>query len=296
MSENGSYWFLGLADNPKVHEDLVLKDHALHAIRSASKNTTLKTVFMYDGKDNEFLTLLDDTDAIVIKKKSRLTKDWTHKSDMWQAKASGAFLRLEVPMICDELDIKDDFVLYTDCDILFLKDPELTHIRPKYFAASTQGVKDKPLHELMADMNSGVMWMNVRNMGDTFDEFRKRCIDTDFKTTNFDQDIIRDHYFGKWDYLAEIYNWKTYWGYPKDAYIIHFHGPKVHLMEQMLHWESDSKEEWKIMIDEGHPVRREYTKTYEIKPEIFDLYFKLFPVKKNEELIKYYMDIYQLFD
>jgi hypothetical protein len=49
----------------------------------------------------------------------------------------GAFLRTEIPLLARSIGLPDKYVLYTDSDVMFLKDP-LTNIHPEYFSCGPE--------------------------------------------------------------------------------------------------------------------------------------------------------------
>lgn len=133
--------------------------------------------------------------------------------------ASGAYLRFEVPLI----ETEDEFVLYTDCDVLFTGPMELGGLKPKYFACAPEFYPDNWDY-----CNTGVMLMNVPAM---------RATNNGLLATTFarwsakmfwanDQGDINAFYFQGWDRLPLEYNWKPYWGVNGQSRIVHFHGPK----------------------------------------------------------------------
>ncbi len=133
--------------------------------------------------------------------------------------ALGAFLRTEIPMISNDSGV----VLYTDCDVLFLKDPVYNGLPIKYFAAGPEmDVDDYSVH----GMNTGVMYMNLPVLRLCQESFRQYITDNLETFCAFDQGAYRNYFHSLWQKLDPRFNWKPYWGFNDDAYIIHFHGPK----------------------------------------------------------------------
>jgi len=79
-----------------------------------------------------------------------------------------------------------------------------------------------------AEMNTGVMVMNVAALGADLPAFREtiRAQLAASARSSFDQHAYRQHYRGRWDQLPAVMNWKPYWGPNAAAQIVHFHGPK----------------------------------------------------------------------
>lgn len=187
------------------------------AVESAIRNTTLKPHFIYDGKENELTQWLEEKGVKIIYHRVSFY-DALHKfyDENLLDIASGAFLRCDIPL----LETEDEFVLYTDCDVLFLKDFE-TEIKPKYFACSTQFDKKN-----FVDFNTGVMLMNVNRLR----QEHKKFVDFTIRHLNllpaFDQTAYQIFYRNKNAKLPVVFNHKPYWGIDKNAFIVHFHGAK----------------------------------------------------------------------
>ncbi len=49
-----------------------------------------------------------------------------------------------------------------------------------------------------------------------------------------DQGALNTFFKDKMDVLPVEYNWKPYWEYKKDYYILHFHGSKAHEYQQFF--------------------------------------------------------------
>src|SRR5574344_2144921 len=108
------------------------------AVNSALANTTLQPNFIFDGEENELTSWLRKKGVnIIFHRVSFFDTLKTFYDEKLLNIASGAFLRCDIPLIEKE----DDFIIYTDCDILFLKDFKLD-IKPEYFACSSQFKKN----------------------------------------------------------------------------------------------------------------------------------------------------------
>ena len=217
------YWFAGLNDKSKMHKDLYLV-----ALKSAILNTSLKPILIYDGNDEEFSTQVSKN-AQIIKHRSLLhTKpNFRKKEEDWKYLAGGAYLRIDIPLICKSYNINDKYVLYTDTDVIFLQNvvEKFKDYQPKYFAICPEYNKDDYII-----FNSGVMLINVDNMYNTYNEFIE-CIESvnyKFHTRDtLDQAALQYFYNPKKvERLPLEFNHKPYWGKSDEAYIIHFHGPK----------------------------------------------------------------------
>lgn len=187
------------------------------AVNSAIQNTTLVPHFIYDGKPDELTAWLEERGVKIIYHRVSFydkLKLFYRSSDMHIP--TGAYLRCDIPTI----ETEDDFILYTDCDVLFLKDFDYAE-RPEYFACSSQFDKND-----FRDFNTGVMVMNLKKLRESNAEFSEFIIKNMNKMIAFDQTAFQIFYDGKNTALPVKYNHKPYWGIGEEAVIVHFHGPK----------------------------------------------------------------------
>ena len=213
-------WYFALSEASLSDDDLYANCIRV-AVLSANRNTSLRPFFLFDGGENAFVNELRSLGATVIRHRSTLYDHIsTEKPDdhHFIRIASGAFLRIDIPLIEKE----DEFVLYTDCDVMFLTDPDFRDLKPNYFCVApefTRGDYD--------NMNSGVMLINVPEMREIHQSFIQYLRSTKIsELPAFDQGALRIHFRGIYDRLPETLNWKPYWGHNPRAEIIHFHGPK----------------------------------------------------------------------
>lgn len=187
------------------------------AVNSVFANTSLEPNFIYDGAENELTQWLREKGINIIHHRvSFFDALQKHYGENLLNIASGTFLRCDIPI----LEQEDDIVLYTDCDVLFLKDFQCD-IQPEYFACSTQFNKKD-----FVDFNAGVMLFNVKKMRESHAQFSKFVESNLSKFQAFDQTAYQIFYDGKNTKLPTIYNHKPYWGVDKNAVIVHFHGSK----------------------------------------------------------------------
>ena len=199
------------------------------AVNSARRNTTLQPHLLYDGEPDVFTDDLARRGVTIIPHRARLYAALSqyaaqHGHDRaWLALAAGAFLRLDIPLI----EQTDAVVLYTDADVLFLCEPNFFRGQPPALFGASGELTDR-----YEDMNSGVMLINVPAMRADHDQLSA------FATANLnlglDQEILRAHYRGRYDFLDRSLNWKPYWGLNPAAQIVHFHGPKPVLARRFL--------------------------------------------------------------
>lgn len=206
------------------------------AVDSAVKNTTLEPVFLYDGAENELTQWLREKGVKIIPHRVSFYNELKdHYNEEELVIASGTFLRCDIPII--EQD--DEFVLYTDCDVLFLKDFEC-EIKPKYFACAPQSNKRN-----FRQFNAGVMLMNIKSLRESHDKFIDFIRENIKILSTYDQTAYQIFYGGKSSKLPIIYNYKPYWGRNDKAVILHFHGCKpttfadeeyLKVLPHSLHW------------------------------------------------------------
>jgi hypothetical protein len=194
------------------------------AVNSARKNTTLVPFMIYDGSDSKFIRELRSLGVTIIQHRLSFydlivkyqAENKAEDSHYLQV-ASGAYLRVDAPLLFP----KDDFVLYTDCDVMFLKDPCLAALQPAYFACAPERRRGDAKH-----INTGVMLMNIRRLREDHGAFCRFIEENYSSLVAFDQGAYISYYEGKNDLLSDEFNWKPYWGVDGDPAIVHFHGPK----------------------------------------------------------------------
>jgi hypothetical protein len=245
-------WFFGLNEGSLAFEgyESLIKV----AVHTALKETSLEPYFIYDGSEGALVAWMRARGVTVLQRRTFLydrLQELARERDNPRIVTigSGAYLRLEIPQLTQELGFDDEFALYTDCDVMFLRDVSpLESLRPRFFAVA-------PQHD-PADwnaMNSGVMVMNLpalRRADARFRPFVRRFMEQSVPKS-WDQAAYR-RYYGRgfaaswlpalqprWDKLPIEYNWKTYWdGDWRAARILHLHGPKPHTLKRLQNGES----------------------------------------------------------
>ena len=233
------------------------------AVYSARENTTLVPHILYDGHENALTEWLQDRGVTVVPCKSILHVQLGEIAargghPQAQTVGGGAFLRTQIPRLAAELKIEDDFVFYSDCDVIFLREvvPELSALRPRYFSVAPEGDPQD-----WTRINTGAMLMNLpalRRRDAHFFRFMRRHLD-ELTRASWDQTAYEWFYnpllrrlLGAgirpalaeriyralqrrglrvplgWQPLPASFNWKPYWGEYSRAHMIHFHGAKPH--------------------------------------------------------------------
>lgn len=199
------------------------------AVYSAKTRTSLIPHCLYDGEPSPFTQWLEEQGVKVIRVRSRFADLLKEEADRRKVPGiypigSGAFLRVEL-VAQEGLFEPGERVLYTDCDVMFGKDPVpmLQEVKCEFFAAVPEADSGKDDY-----CNSGIMLMDVDSLKRTFDEFAAFTRDhlESYVMKSWDQDAYNEFYKGKWSTLPKEFNWRPYWGVSRDAVVVHFHGPK----------------------------------------------------------------------
>lgn len=203
------------------------------ALKSARQNTTLDLYALYDGpKEHPCYTLMEKYAVKIIE------HQFSHKNDIAKTytesyllshygkvipyeKLAGTFMRLDIPFI----EKTDDFVLYSDIDVIFLEDiKEEDFPKTKYLAAVSEFSKNI---EDDGYFNAGILFMNIEGMKEKASKiFDDLNVGKANETGIFDQGYLNQYCYNDLQILPLEYNWKPYWGYNEKAKIIHFHGIK----------------------------------------------------------------------
>jgi hypothetical protein len=224
-----------------THTDIGL--HCKLAILSALKQTQLKPHLLYAGEPNDFTRWIEAQGAEVIP--SRPSFHGTLQALTEQGRYSmtmlGHWLRTNICL--EELD--DDYVLYTDVDVVFRRHPALDQFTPEFFMAAPEFHPDRWNY-----INSGVMLMHIPALRAEYPQFERYLISSLTEHTyGFHDQIAYNVFFrGQWDRLPVEFNWKPYWGMNDAASIVHFHGPKIGAIAAMV------DRQWDYSTDHGRQI------------------------------------------
>ena len=212
-------WYFGI-DEAGSHGGLGAL--ARTAVLSARAIGGLSPRLLYYGSETDFTEWMRRHGVTVIVTEPRFLPAiraaeaaGTHRSH-----SIGHWLRIGIPL----LETTDEFVLYTDCDVVFLRAINWAAPRPKLFAAAPEFKRDNWNY-----FNSGVMLLNVAALRQSYEAFERHIVArlSDGVFPNYDDQIaLNEAYRGQWSRLDPALNWKPYWGAARDAAILHFHGPK----------------------------------------------------------------------
>jgi lipopolysaccharide biosynthesis glycosyltransferase len=241
-------WVLCVADGSRsggpnvVHaaSSYSIRDEARAAIRSARVNTSLEIACVYDGVDPEFLAFL------ALHHVHRV--DWTCiREDVYRPdhtalernRRAGVWMRMDIaPLFRDR-----DYILYTDCDVIFNKDviaesltlPSSGLFSMVYSVGPGLGTADH--------VNTGVMVINVKNTLRELPHLIQACEGLNWgrefsEEEGYFEGVINRTYTqsGSITPLSRLYNWRPWWGVSQESVITHFHGSKPpHLVQYLQH-------------------------------------------------------------
>lgn len=268
------YWFAGINDNSKTYKEMYIT-----SLKTAKKITRLRPILLYDGTDSDFVSLVEGLGGKVVHHRISFYEkpNFITKSSGWKGIATGTFLRIDIPILCGELGILDEFVLYTDTDVLFVQDvvADLQKYTPAYFAVCPEFNKTDYIN-----FNAGIMLINIKGMLDTHKEFTDFMETHSYEFPSFDQGALQAFYKNKQDKLPIFYNFKPCWGISSSSKIIHYHGPK--------HWN---------ILDYINGVTNHHTTAYKdiftmVHKDVWMYYMYLYESYEKETEWAYYLNKY----
>lgn len=203
--------------------------HARLAVLSALQNTQLRPHLVTSGFRNEFTDWMERRGVRVLDASQPLKPaiEEADRAGRYSRAYLGHWLRCEIPA----LEREDEFVLYTDYDVVFLRPPALRAVRPACFACAPEFRVDGWNY-----VNTGVMLMNVPALREGLPGFLGHVEAEIGKVSGVyhDQFAYNVFYRGAWDRLDPVLNWKPYWGPLDRAAILHFHGAKLQALRMIM--------------------------------------------------------------
>jgi hypothetical protein len=191
------------------------------AVTSSRLCPGLEPRLLYHGARSDFTAWMDRAGVMVIDAAPPCldAMEAAAARGTFRGHTLGHWLRLAIPRI----DRDAAFVLYTDCDIAFLRPIDFAAIRPPVFAAGPEFAPDRWDY-----FNSGVMVINLdamRAAQPAFETVIRTRLDED--AAHFDDQVaLNEAFAGHWTRLDPGLNAKPYWPHDPGAGILHFHGPK----------------------------------------------------------------------
>lgn len=219
-------------------------------LNSARKNTSLDLHCLYDFRKKTVENIEDDRIYKLLKEYSVTvhlttidfeedllsvyTDNYLQQINVTKSSLYSRFLRF---MIAD-IETEDEYILYADTDVLFLKDIHLDDFvsltsKENKSVPKTIGVcsEESNNYEYM-NFNAGIMLINTsyyKQVKKTFLDWishgrkaRGECCDQGYLNEICERDFER---------VSNVFNWKPYWGVNSDAAIVHLHGVKPTVKE-----------------------------------------------------------------
>lgn len=236
--------------------------HLLYtAVGSCLAKTDLEVNLLYVGRKNEFTAHLEAKSVKVHYHDPAfaevLRKGYKDEYEIFK----GHWLRVDIPLIEKE----DDFVLYTDIDVLFHDGFTIPTVRPDFIAAAPEHEKNN-----FGYFNSGVMVVNVVGLRENhaaFGDALRRRVEGGFTYPAHDQASFNEFFKGRWQLLPNEFNWKPYWGVNKEAKIIHFHGTKPGHAEKILAEGAKAATSWEKIVARDPEAYRYYCDVWKAERE-----------------------------
>jgi len=204
-------------------------DYAKTAVLTAIKVGGLEPHLIYLGKPTTFTNWMHEhgVKVIILRPDFLEIFERAQVQGTYKAHTLGHWLTIAIPTF--ERD--RDFVLYTDCDVFFLRSFPWNRIQPVALAAAPEFRITNHNY-----FNAGVMVVNVNFMRETYDSFLQYIEPRIFDGRFFDYDdqvALNCFYENDWESLDPRLNWKPYWDFNPGCVLLHFHGPKVGLIEAL---------------------------------------------------------------
>jgi hypothetical protein len=234
-------WFFAYSGNAAAWYDEMIRV----AVISAQENTSLEAHCIYDAESSHLTNWLQSRGVRMHRAKvpfrDELFSDSVIQANAGTgylpANASGHYLRLLVPQFA-----RDEVVLYTDCDVMFLNEPEL----PPCAMIGAVNELDGTARPLATTFNSGVLGINVSAFDREREAFIQHCRDRHFfnrEPHSYDQVFLNQYFSTRWTTLPPKMNWRPWQGIAfRPPPIVHFHGPKPTRIREILAGNAYSEE------------------------------------------------------
>jgi hypothetical protein len=213
--------------------------HARLALISALAVGGLEPHCLYAGERDTYTDWLEDRGVrvhLIFPRFAQVIRDRA-AAGAYSLDFMGHWLRSQICLIEHEAPA----VLYTDCDIVFLRPVVFEGVLPQTIACAPEFRLDEWRY-----FNSSVMLMNLERLRrdyPAFEAFAIAGINSEASWGFRDQAAYNSFYRQRWSPLDPRFNWKPYWGPSEDAAILHFHGPKfgfIRAIADGLDWTTNS--------------------------------------------------------
>jgi hypothetical protein len=211
------------------------------AVISAREQTDLRPMCLFDGKGTPGIISWLKANGVPVVRTQVPFRDELFSEEVLAANAdtgyhpqhaAGAFLRL---VAADFVD--DDYFLYTDCDVMFLGNPETAFFPPRIVAACPEIYVGNKVVDTSDVFNSGVLFINKTAFSAERDRMVELLRANRFyfrENRSYDQAMMNRVLDGRWERLPGELNWRPFQGANPNASIVHFHGPKPHRIGRLL--------------------------------------------------------------
>ncbi len=242
------------------------------ALKSARQNTTLDLNALYEGNASDKLYRILRKYNVKVNLCSlsfypELEKFYFAKnkekygSNIKQIACN--FLKFEIPLFENE----DEIVLYSDMDVIFMKDINYSE-NIKTLAAAGEFFENYDIIKGNKYFNAGVMFLNITELKKRREKLIKMLKNYESPYQECaDQGFFNEIYKNNFVQLSPIYNWKPYWGINDNACIVHLHGFKP---------KKQNAEEWCTFVMSRFPRAFEGWIYYYIK------FFKILDVDEDK--------------
>ena len=191
------------------------------AVQSCKDHAGLQPHCLFSGADPSRVNDLKEMGVQIVPHRPLLEKELRQGyGDEKYEIFCGHWLRSDLPLV----ETEEEFVLYTDIDVMFRHSLDALEMPTAAVAAAPEHDQAERRY-----FNSGVLLMNLPVMRGLLPEFHdaiRARLSGDFKYPPHDQASFNEFYRSRMEWLPPEYNWKPYWGVNEAAAIIHFHGPK----------------------------------------------------------------------
>jgi len=225
-SSNLVPWFLAFSSTINAAE---YEAFAAAAILSAKENAAnLEPHLLYiDGAESNFTQWCEEQGVVVHLHTLTFDSPFSNAAkmvggnSMYYSMAKGAFARLDVAHIYRAWGGQSEYVLYTDCDVLFFSNPV------PFTMHKASVVAIGPQHVRGTKTNTGVLWIHVDRWLAVWPTFRRYLIKQNWTGHSFEQELFLDFFQPFSAQLDDAWNYKPYWQAVNETIVIgHFHGPK----------------------------------------------------------------------
>lgn len=256
-----------------VHKSQSYVNHLKVAINSCIANTDLNIHLMYCGSNDKLLDWLKSKPIKLIDISGfdifNILNNYYEGNQLMIAK--GAWQRVIISKVCEQLGYDDKHVLYTDIDVIFTENMRKPiNIKVENFACAKEG-------GVHGHYNTGSMIINVPYFNSIYEPFVDFCIKQNFNFTAYDQGALNefvgidqitllDHF--EWNFAPYMH------GDLKNCRIVHFHGNKAPTIEMFL--------------DRGHDKFSPFPKLLELLPPVLEQLLH----KGNNLIMHEVMDMY----